>query len=77
MHGLRYILFFSPRLRTKKIESFCYTLPQKEKNLDVLKGKSFHSSKDMVKSVEEELNGFNSLVELKYDFKGMKFSYEL
>jgi transposase len=31
----------------------------------------------MVKSVEEELNGFNNIVELKYDFKGMKFSYEL
>jgi len=77
MHGLRYILFFSPRLRTKKLESFYYTLSEKEKNLDVLKGKSFHSSKDMVKSVEEELNGFNSLVELKYDFKGMKFSYGL
>ena len=77
MHGLRYILFFSPRLRTKKIESFYYTLSQKEKNLDVLKGKSFHSSKDMVKSVEEEMNGFNNLVELKYDYKNMKFSYEL
>ena len=31
----------------------------------------------MVKSVEDELSGFNSLVELKYDFKGMKFSYGL
>jgi len=62
---------------TKKLESFYYTFSQKEKNLDVLKGKSFHSSKDMVKSVEEELNGFKNIVELKYDFKGMKFSYEL
>ena len=31
----------------------------------------------MVKSVEEELNGFKSLVELKFDYKNMKFSYEL
>jgi len=31
----------------------------------------------MVKSVEEELNGFNNIVELNCDFKDMKFSYEL
>jgi transposase len=54
-----------------------FTLSEKEKNLDVLKEKGFHSSKDMVKSVEEELNGFNSLVEMKYNFKGIKFLYEL
>ena len=77
MHGLRYIQVFSPRLTTKKLESFYYTLSQKEKNLYVLKGKNFHSSKNMVKSVEKELNGFNSLVEMKYNFKGMKFSYGL
>ena len=31
----------------------------------------------MTKTVEEELKGFNNLVDVKYDFKEMRFSYEL
>jgi len=77
MHGFRYILFFPPYLRTNKLESFYYALSKNEKSLDVFKGKSFRSSKDMVKSVEEELNGLDNFVELQYDSKCMKFSYKL
>ena len=31
----------------------------------------------MTRTVEEELMGFNKLVDVKYDFKEMKFSYDL
>ena len=77
VHGLRYVVFFSPRLRTRRLESFYYNLSEKEKNLDVLKGKKFQSQSDMAKTVEEELKGFSNLVDVKYDFNEMTFSYQL
>ncbi|MGC8618880.1 MAG: hypothetical protein ACP5UZ_09175, partial [Thermoplasmata archaeon] len=40
MNGLRYVVYFSPRLRTRRIENFYYSLSEMEKNLDVLKGKN-------------------------------------
>ena len=71
------MVFFSSRLRTRRLESFYYTLSEKEKNLDVLKGKKFQSQSDMAKTVEEELKGFNNLEDVKYDFNEMTFSYQL
>ncbi|MGC8617758.1 MAG: hypothetical protein ACP5UZ_03320, partial [Thermoplasmata archaeon] len=77
INGYRYVVFFSPRLRTRRLESFYYNLSEMEKNLDVLRGKKFQSQSDMAKTVEEELKGFSNLVDVKYDFNDMKFSYEL
>ena len=77
VNGYRYVVFFSPRLRTRRLESFYYTLSEREKNLDVLKGKRFQSQSDMAKTVEEELKGFSNLVDVKYDFNEMTFSYQL
>ncbi|MGC8618624.1 MAG: hypothetical protein ACP5UZ_07840 [Thermoplasmata archaeon] len=77
VNGYRYIMFFSPRLRKRRIESFYYDLSEMEKNLDVLKRKKFHSQSDMAKTVEEELKGFSNLVDVKYDLNEMTFSYEI
>ena len=77
VNGYRYVVFFSPRLRTRRLESFYYTLSEREKNLDVLKGKKFQSQSDMAKTVEEELKVFNNLVDVKYDFNEIAFSYQL
>ena len=77
VNGYRYVVFFSPRLRTRRLESLYYTLSEREKNLDVLKGKRFQSQSDMAKTVEEELKGFLNLVNVKYDFNEITFSYQL
>ncbi|MCL4448025.1 MAG: hypothetical protein M0Z77_09635 [Thermoplasmatales archaeon] len=77
IRGLRYIVFFSPRLRTRKLESFYYALSEKEKNLDALKGKKFQSGKDLVRTVEEELKGFGNFFDVKYDLNDMAISFKL
>ena len=77
VNGYRYVVFFSPRLRTRRLESFYYNISEKEKNLDVLKGKRFQSQSDLTRTVEEELKGFLNLVNVKYDFKEITFSYQL
>ncbi len=77
MRGSRYVAFFSPRLRTRRLESFYYNLSEKEKSLDTLKGKRFESQSDMTRTVEEELKGLGNLVDVKYDWKEKKFSYKL
>ena len=77
INGYRYVVFFSQRLRTRRLESFYYNLSEMEKNLDVLKGKKFRSQSDMAKTVGEELKVFNNLVDVKYDFNEIAFSYQL
>ena len=77
IHGIRYIVFFSPRLRTRKLESFYHRLSEKEMILNDLMAKKFDSPDDMVRSVEAELKGFRNLIEITYDRKSTRFSYVL
>ena len=56
VQGLRYVVFFFPRLRTRRFESFYYNFSEMEKNLDALKGKRFQPQSDLTRTVEEELN---------------------
>ena len=45
--GTRYIVFFSPRLRSRKLESFYAQLDEKESQLKELMKRSFDSRADM------------------------------
>ena len=77
IHGIRYIVFFSPRLKTRKLESFYHRLSEKERNLNELMGKKFDSPDDMVRTVEAEIKGFRNLIEIKYEKESTRFSYVL
>ena len=75
--GIRYIIFFSPRLRTRKLESFYNKLSVLETILKDLKESKFGTPADMARSVEKELTGFRKIVEITYEKDAMKFSYIL
>ncbi len=77
IHGIRYIVFFSPRLRTRKLESFYHRLSEKEQILNELMGRKFDSPADMIRSVEKELRGFRNLIEIVNEKDSTKFSYTL
>ena len=77
IHGIRYIVFFSPRLRTRKLESFYHRLSEREEILNDLMDKKFDSPNDMIRSVEKELRGFRNLIEITYKKDSTKFSYTL
>ncbi|MGC8699342.1 MAG: IS1634 family transposase, partial [Candidatus Acidifodinimicrobium sp.] len=64
--GTRYIVFFSPRLRSRKMESFYTQLDEKESQLKELMNKSFDSKADMIKTVEYVLNGFRTFIDVNY-----------
>ncbi|MGC9123913.1 MAG: hypothetical protein ACP5IB_07615 [Thermoplasmata archaeon] len=57
--GTRYIVFFSPRLRLRKMESFYTQIDEKESQLKELMNKSLDSKADMIKTVEYVLNFAN------------------
>ncbi|MEM0135923.1 MAG: hypothetical protein QXU18_11995, partial [Thermoplasmatales archaeon] len=57
--------------------SFYYSLSEKEKSLNALKGKMFESQSDMVRAVEDEPKGLRNLVGVDYDWKEKKFSFKL
>ncbi len=77
IQGIRYIVFFSLRLRTRKLESFYHRLSEKEGILNDLMGRKFDSPNDMIRSVEAELKGFRNLIEIAYDRESARFSYVL
>ncbi|MEM3193003.1 MAG: hypothetical protein QW292_13160 [Candidatus Parvarchaeota archaeon] len=77
MRGSRYVVFFSCQLRTRRLKFFYYDLSEKEKSLDILRGKMFGSLSDMARTVEDELKGLDSPVDVKYDWKEKKFPYKL
>ena len=75
--GTRYIVFFSPRLRSRRLESFYSQLNEKESILRDLMKRKFDSHADMVRTVEYSLNGFRSLVEISYEKGPNNFTYSL
>ena len=77
VHGHRYIVYFSPRLRSTKLESFYSRLSDMEDSLKVLREKRFSSSADMMRTVSEHINGFGNLIEVSYDRDALTLSYEL
>ncbi len=66
INGTRYIVFFSPRPRSRRVESFYVQFNEKETNLKNLMQKKFESMADMIRTVEQSLNGFKGLVDVKY-----------
>ncbi|EQD74545.1 transposase (IS4), partial [mine drainage metagenome] len=77
IHGIRYIVFFSPRLRTRKLESLYHRISEKEDILNDLMGRKFDSPNDMARTVEAELKGFRNLIDVTYDRESTRFSYVL
>ena len=74
--GTRYIVYFSPRLRTRRLESFYAQLGEKESQLKELMNRSFDSRADMMRTVEYSLNGFRTFFDLSYGSSD-KFTYTL
>ena len=77
INGIRYIAFFSPRLRARKLESFYHRLSERETSLKELMVGKFDSHADMIRSVEKEIRGFRNLIEIVSEKDSMKFSYTL
>ena len=77
IHGTRYVVFFSPRLRTRKLESFYHRLSEREAVLKELMRKKFDRHSDMVRSVEAEMKGFRNVIDVQYEKESVKFSYSL
>ena len=75
--GIRYIVFLSLRVRTRKLESFYHRLSEKEGILNDLMGRKFDSPNDMIRSVEAELKGLRSLIEIAHNRESTRFSYVL
>ena len=74
--GIRYLVFFSPRLRSRKLESFYAQLDEKESQLKELMKRRFDSRADMMRTVEYSLNGFRTFFDLSYGSSD-KFTYTL
>ena len=75
--GTRYIVYFSPRLRSRRLESFYAQLNDRESILKDLMRKKFDSSADMVRTVEYSLNDFRGLVEISHGNGPDNFTYSL
>ena len=75
--GTRYIVYFSPRLRSRRLESFYAQLNDRETHLKDLMKKKFDSSADMVRTVEYSLNGFRGLMDVEYGKESLTFKYSL
>jgi transposase len=74
--GISYIVFFSPRLRSRKLESFYAQLDEKESQLKELMKRRFDSRADMMRTVEYSLNGFRAFFDIRYGSSD-KFTYTL
>ncbi len=74
--GIRYIVFFSPRLRSRKLESFYAQLDEKESQLKELMKRRFDSRADMMRTVEYSLNWFRTFFDIRYGSSD-KFTYTL
>ena len=77
IHGTRYIVYFSPRLRSQRIESFYEQLAEKQSLLDDLRTKKFKKLVDLTRAVESAIDGFHRLIDIVYDKDKLTFSYEL
>ena len=66
INGTRYIVYFSPRLRSQRLESFYAQLAEKEALLSELRKKEFHSQRDLISTIESGLKGFRNLVDIQY-----------
>ena len=66
INGTRYIVYFSPRLRSQRLESFYAQLAEKEALLSELRKKEFHSQRDLISTIESGLKGFRNLVDIRY-----------
>ncbi len=77
VRGIRYVVYFSPRLRSSKLESFYSRLSEMEGSLNILKEKKFDSPMDMMRTVGEQIKGFGNLIDVAYDRDAITFSYEL
>ena len=74
---IRYIAFFSPSFRTRKLESIYHRLSEREMALKDLMGRKFDSTADMIRSVEKEIRGFCNLIDIVYERVSTEFSYTL
>ena len=58
--------YFSPRLRSQRLESFYAQPAEKEALLSELRKREFHSQRDLISSIESGLKGFRNLVDIRY-----------
>ena len=77
IHGKRYLVYFSPRLRSRRIESFFAQLAEKETGLKELGKTGFKTQQDLIGSVESALKGFRRLIDVQYDMEKLSFAYSL
>ena len=75
IRGTRYMIYFSPRLRSQRLESFYAQLSEREATLSDLMGRRFRSQRDRIATVESALKGFRNLMDVQYSDNG--FTYEL
>ena len=72
----RYIVYFSPRLRSQRLESFQSQLAEKEAFLnDIMRRKGFRSQRDMIGTIGSGLKGFRNLGDIRYS--ELTFTYSL
>ena len=75
IRGTRYMVYFSPRLRSQSLESFYSQLSEREATLSELMKRKFRSQRDRMATVESALKGFRNLMDIQYSDDG--FTYEL
>lgn len=75
IRGTRYIVYFSPRLRSQRLESFYSQLAEKETFLNDMMRRGFHSKSDKIGTIESGLKGFRNLVDIRYS--ELTFTYSL
>ena len=77
IHGTRYLVYFSPRLRSRRIESFFARLAERETALKELGNTRFKTEQDLIGSVESTLKGIRKLFDVIYHKESLSFSYSL
>ena len=75
IRGTGYMIYFSPRLRSQRLESFYAQLSEREATLSDLMGRRFRSQRDRIATVESALKGFRNLMDVQYSDNG--FTHEL
>ncbi|MCL5730923.1 MAG: hypothetical protein M1605_02230 [Candidatus Thermoplasmatota archaeon] len=75
IRGTRYVIYYSPRLRSQRLESFYSQLSEREATISDLMKRRFRSRRDRIATVESALKGFRNLMDIQYSENG--FTYEL
>ncbi len=75
IRGTRYVIYYSPRLRSQRLESFYSQLSEREATISDLMKRRFRSQRDRIATVESALKGFRNLMDIQYSENG--FTYEL